>query len=872
MFEEEDFGAVPDDKGEEHAGEALEGEAEHAGGEVGGRVWGRARGGGGGLGPEAAKGGDDANGEIDEAHAEHRRGDADDAPVEHDGEAGHDEEGDGGGGGGGEIGVEAFGCDVGLGGDEVDHRGPDAEDEQEGGDAVVGGGFMQDPEDGGEGGEGRDGGLDDECTEIDVACGRVVAGTEELGHVLAGGGGEADAAEAAGHGDDPADVDDVAHAGGPERTCDGDGGDERRDDADGVFESVPDCVAGDGFTVHAVFEVRMGIRSGVFDWCEGLGEKYLLLWSRSVCCSAVFWGENGVRSVAPRPHSRQFVLTEALEGFLCVLAAGRLGCERGGFFEMDDGVGVVGEFAVGHAEVVLDGGIFGSGFDGVFEEIASGAVDALGVVGPGERIGGAGIVGHAAVGGLGERQSDVEIAVAADHEVREIVGGDGLIGLDFECGLVVVLGGVLVAARLLEGAEDGVCLGVARVRLEPILPGVDGFAGVAVRDLGAGVGHDGAAVGWIDLHGFCGGGDGGVGVASLHLEDGELGLEVRVVGDFGDLRFDAGEGFLWLLVGQIHRDEDGDGAGGGWINGEGLFEQGAGFGGLLLGEFELTELHVGLPVPGIDFEGLFEVGVGAVELLLRAFGHATPEIAVRIFGMVGDGEFGGVGEEIDVAAGEGYLGESFVGFHAGGIQFGGVGEALLGGVEIAFGEGGAAEQKFDLEIFRVVLFCLLEGIESFVGLAVVHLDEALENGYIGIGAVGFFEVGGDGLCLGEVLVGEEQTGVGDLEGNVFRVFGDQVGVDRDAAVELTGVEVVVFEQLGALDVVCEIFAGLAERVFGFRFIALPEVELGQAGAGHEVFGVGGDGGFLLFEGGGEVSLALEHGREHEMGGEVFGVE
>ena len=57
--------------------------------------------------------------------------------------------------------------------------------------------------------------------------------------------------------------------------------------------------------------------------------------------------------------------------------------------------------------------------------------------------------------GLGEREGDVDILATLHHEVGEVVGGGGLVGLDGERLLVVVLGCVGIGLRLLRACREG---------------------------------------------------------------------------------------------------------------------------------------------------------------------------------------------------------------------------------------------------------------------------------------------------------------------------------------------------------------------------------------------------------------------------------
>ena len=124
----------------------------------------------------------------------------------------------------------------------------------------------------------------------------------------------------AGHGDNPGDIDDVAHLGGAERTCDGDGRDQRGDKADHVFQAIPRSVAGDCFAIH-----------GSLAW-----------WS------ALRWRDGEL-------------LAQLLELFLRILRdLTSWGPERPPFSVASRALSLVREFAVGHAEVIVDRSVGGS--------------------------------------------------------------------------------------------------------------------------------------------------------------------------------------------------------------------------------------------------------------------------------------------------------------------------------------------------------------------------------------------------------------------------------------------------------------------------------------------------------------------------------
>ncbi len=121
-------------------------------------------------------------------------GDSGDPPMQQDREHGQDEEGKAGSDRAGKVCREVLGGDVGLGRDEIDHGGQDAEDQQESGEVVFARRIMQNPDPGGEGGDSRHHRLEEQGAEVDEARGGAVSAAEKLRHVFAGDRGQAHAA------------------------------------------------------------------------------------------------------------------------------------------------------------------------------------------------------------------------------------------------------------------------------------------------------------------------------------------------------------------------------------------------------------------------------------------------------------------------------------------------------------------------------------------------------------------------------------------------------------------------------------------------------------------------------------------------------
>src|ERR1017187_3061489 len=88
------------------------------------------------------------------------------------------------------------------------------------------------------------------------------------------------------------------------------------------------------------------------------------------------------------------------------------------------------------------------------------------VVGPAERVSGAGNIRQSLAGGLRERKGDADVAAMFEHQVGKIVGRDSVIWLDLQCFLVKLLSLLPVAARFHQAAEVNISPEVAWIALK----------------------------------------------------------------------------------------------------------------------------------------------------------------------------------------------------------------------------------------------------------------------------------------------------------------------------------------------------------------------------------------------------------------------
>src|SRR5208282_4579645 len=125
--------------------------------------------------------------------------------------------------------------------------------------------------------------------------------------------------------------------------------------------------------------------------------------------------------------------------------------------------------------MIVIGGVVGSAFDCLLELIHRGAVGALKVVSPAERVGGVGEVGQALSRDLGVGDGGVDVASVLEEEIGKIVGGVGVIGLNLEGLLIEIFGLLPLAARFEQASERDGKANVARIALQGALIFADGL-------------------------------------------------------------------------------------------------------------------------------------------------------------------------------------------------------------------------------------------------------------------------------------------------------------------------------------------------------------------------------------------------------------
>src|SRR5215472_14520504 len=110
-------------------------------------------------------------------------------------------------------------------------------------------------------------------------------------------------------------------------------------------------------------------------------------------------------------------------------------------------------FLIGHTEVVVKGGILRVCVYGFLQSTNGGVVRVVMIVGPAEGIGRTWKIGEAAPSSLSEGKSDIDVAPVFQHQVGKIIGGDGIIGLNPQCPLILVLGLLPIAAIFEKGSH-----------------------------------------------------------------------------------------------------------------------------------------------------------------------------------------------------------------------------------------------------------------------------------------------------------------------------------------------------------------------------------------------------------------------------------
>ena len=135
---------------------------------------------------------------------------------------------------------------VGLRRDEVNHRGPDAESDEDRGEPELRIGVLKYPENDGQRSEGSESDLECQSAKEDEARSSLVTHADELGHIFPGRRRNAEAAEVA---DNGGHIDDVSRFGGTESTRNRDGRDDGDNRADDVLNAVPTGVLRYGSSV-----------------------------------------------------------------------------------------------------------------------------------------------------------------------------------------------------------------------------------------------------------------------------------------------------------------------------------------------------------------------------------------------------------------------------------------------------------------------------------------------------------------------------------------------------------------------------------------------------------------------------------------------
>ena len=141
-------------------------------------------------------------------------------------------------------------CAIGLCGDVVDHRGPDAERDEDGSEPELRAGVLKYPENNGQRGQGSESGLKSQSAKEDETRGSFIAHADELGHIFSGRRRYAQAAEVADNGGDIAHVDDVSRLRRTESSRNRDGRDDADNRAEDVLNAVPAGVLRDGSCVR----------------------------------------------------------------------------------------------------------------------------------------------------------------------------------------------------------------------------------------------------------------------------------------------------------------------------------------------------------------------------------------------------------------------------------------------------------------------------------------------------------------------------------------------------------------------------------------------------------------------------------------------
>ena len=113
---------------------------------------------------------------------------------------------------------------------------------------------------------------------------------------------------------------------------------------------------------------------------------------------------------------------------------------------------------ISHAEVIVVGRIVWAalnlslGLNGFLEQIDSGVIDALLVVGPAESVGGVRRIRHSFAADLRQGKRDVDIATVFQHQVSQIVSRQSIIWLNLQRLFIQIFGLLPLIARFEQAA------------------------------------------------------------------------------------------------------------------------------------------------------------------------------------------------------------------------------------------------------------------------------------------------------------------------------------------------------------------------------------------------------------------------------------
>src|ERR1700734_2381908 len=103
--------------------------------------------------------------------------------------------------------------------------------------------------------------------------------------------------------------------------------------------------------------------------------------------------------------------------------------------------------------MVVVGRILRIPFNSLLKHVGGGRVDALAIICPAEGVGGICEVWKAMTSRLRQRDGDVGIAAVVKHQIREIIGCNGIVRLNLQRLLIKIFGFLPLTARLEKSAE-----------------------------------------------------------------------------------------------------------------------------------------------------------------------------------------------------------------------------------------------------------------------------------------------------------------------------------------------------------------------------------------------------------------------------------